>query len=163
MNAATWLDERSYSDRLWIKNSFLFTLFFILYYLWAPPPIVCSIGHALSHPMKNCFFFVFFFTFLVICLYVKNQCDPVISSGGICDQRILQSNRLKAFPAITQKQKFSQIWDLYSKIDDSIILRSFSGKINEIFFPNIGKKLFFGSFLIILCFCPKGIFPKKSD
>ena len=105
----------------------------------------------------------FFFTFLVICLYVKNQCDPVISSGGICDQRILQSNRLKAFPAITQKQKFSQIWDLYSKIDDSIILRSFSGKINEIFFPNIGKKLFFGSFLIILCFCPKGIFPKKSD
>ena len=112
---------------------------------------------------EKLFFFCFFFTFLVICLYVKNQCDPVISSGGICDQRILQSNRLKAFPAITQKQKFSQIWDLYSKIDDSIILRSFSGKINEIFFPNIGKKLFFGSFLIILCFCPKGIFPKKSD
>ena len=59
-------------------------------------------------------FSFFFFLLFWLCLYVKNQCDPVISSGGICDQRILQSNRLKAFPAITQKQKFSQIWDLYS-------------------------------------------------
>ena len=89
------------------------------------------------------FSFFFFFLLFWLCLYVKNQCDPVISSGGICDQRILQSNRLKAFPAITQKQKFSQIWDLYSKIDDSIILRSFSGKINEIFFSKYWKKNYF--------------------
>ena len=124
-------------------------LFFSLYFsfytisrsLRAPPPIVCSVGHALSHPIKNSVFF--FFLLFWLCLYVKNQCDPVISSGGICDQRILQSNRLKAFPAITQKQKFSQIWDLYSKIDDSIILRSFSGKINEIFFSKYWKKNYF--------------------
>ena len=134
-----------------------FSFYTISRSLRAPPPIVCSVGHALSHPMKSSVFFFFFLLFW-LCLYVKNQCDPVISSGGICDQRILQSNRLKAFPAITQKQKFSQIWDLYSKIDDSIILRSFSGKINEIFFPNIGKKTIFWVIFDRSLFLPKGHF-----
>ena len=104
------------------------------------------------------FSFFFFFFFFWLCFYVNNQLFPVISSGGICDQRILQSNRLKAFPAITQKQKFSQIWDLYSKIDDSIILRSFSGKINEIFFPNIGKKTIFWVIFDRSLLLPKGHF-----
>ena len=30
-----------------------------------------------------------FFPILTVCLHAKNQCDPVIQTGGICDQRIL--------------------------------------------------------------------------
>ena len=59
-----------------------------------------------------------FFPLLAICLHAKNQCDPVIPSGDICDKNILQSNWLKAFPARTQEQEFSQIWDLCSKRDN---------------------------------------------
>ena len=46
----------------------------------------------------------------------KNQFDPVIPSGDICDQRILPSNLLEAFPATTKEQEFPQM-DLYGKID----------------------------------------------
>ena len=79
--------------------------------------------------MKN--FVDFFFLFWVSTS--KNQIDPTIPSGDRCDQRILQSNWLKAFPAVTQKQEFPKIWDLYSKIDNNInfCLSTFPAKINE--------------------------------
>ena len=41
--------------------------------------------------------------YLSIC---KNKCDPVIPSGDTCDERILQSNHMKTFPAIAQEQEF---------------------------------------------------------
>ena len=40
---------------------------------------------------------------------MKNLCDPVIPSGGICCHMILEPNWLKAFPVITHKQKVSKI------------------------------------------------------
>ena len=46
---------------------------------------------------------------LAICLHDKNQLDPVNPLGDICDQRIVQSNWLKEFPAIIQQQEFPQI------------------------------------------------------
>ena len=51
----------------------------------------------------------------------------------MCDQRILQSNWLKACLALTQEQEFPQIRDLYSKIDNNInfYLSRFPGKTNH--------------------------------
>ena len=86
-------------------------------------------------------------------LVAKNKCDLVILSGDKYDLRILQSNWLKAFPAITQDQEFPQIWDLYSKTDNNIkfYLSTFPDK----FF------LISGSFLTLFCcFFPNRILPK---
>ena len=70
----------------------------------------------------------------------------VIPSGDICDQRNLQSNKLKAFLAITHEEEFSQIQDLYSKIDNNInfYLSMFPAKLNDNIFEN--KALFWGHF-----------------
>ena len=98
-------------------------------------------------------------------LHARNQSDPVILSGDICDQRILQFNWFKAFPVITQEQGFP-LWYLYSKIDSDInfYLSIFSAKSIDSNFQNKGKTLFLESFLSIFChFCPKGIFPKTSS
>ena len=85
-----------------------------------------------------------FFLFWLSVHMQKNQCDPVIPSGGICDQRFLQTNWLKAFPAITQGKEFFQTWDLYSQIDNNnnCYLRTFPAKINYKIFHNNGKTLF---------------------
>ena len=66
----------------------------------------------LDHTLRNISLNIF--PFLAVC-ECKDQCDPVILSGGKCDQRILQSNWMKTLPGTTQEQKFFQIWDLYSK------------------------------------------------
>ena len=72
----------------------------------------------------------------------------------------MQTNWLKAFQAITQEQEFSQIWGLYSKIDNTInfYLRTFPAKINRKMFQNNGKTLFLGHFWSFLLFLPKGSF-----
>ena len=44
--------------------------------------------------------------------HVNNQAISLICSGDIVDQKILQYDCLRAFWPISQKQKFSQIWDL---------------------------------------------------
>ena len=110
----------------------------------------------------------YFYSSLAFCLHVKNRSDPVTPTEDICDKRTLQSNWLKAFPAITQEQEFPQIWDLYSKIDNNVnfYLRKFPAKINDIIVQNKGKTLFWVKNPILTnfhCFCPKGTFPKKSD
>ena len=121
-------------------ETLIFNLFFILYYfqwhlksLWAPNPMEILVQ---------------FFPLLAICLYAKNTCDPFIPWGDICDQRILRSNWLKAFPAIIQEQEFSQIWYLYSKIYNNInfYLNTFPAKINDETFQNKGKTLLCGHF-----------------
>ena len=54
---------------------------------------------------------------IFVCIFIFHQSQllpkpqtiiQVIPTGDICDQRILQSNCLKAFPAITQEQEFPQ-------------------------------------------------------
>ena len=89
-----------------------------------------------------------YFPLLAICLHAKTQCDPIISSGDICDQINLQSIWLKAFLTLTQEQELPQIWDLYSKIDNKIkfFLSTFQAKINDKTFQNKGKTLFWGHF-----------------
>ena len=62
----------------------------------------CNIWEASEHPTLWKIWLKFF-PVLAICLYVKNQCAPVIPTVCICDQRILQSNWLKA---LTQEQEF---------------------------------------------------------
>ena len=100
------------------------------------------------------------FPILPVCLHAKNQCDSVIRWGGICDQRILQSIRLKVFPVTTQEQEFSLIWDLCSKIDNnnSFYLRTFSVKINHKIFKIMKKPCFWVTFDHFLLFLPKGSF-----
>ena len=109
--AAIWLDKRTCSDKLWIKNAWKLLSFHFIFHsilpparllllrsLWAPQPIACSLGHVWPHPMKNLIEYFFHFSaHLCIC---KNQSDTVISLGGISNQRILLSNWLKALPAI---------------------------------------------------------------
>ena len=130
--------------------------------LWAPLTIVCSLGHAWPHSMND--LVEIFILFWLSVHMQKNQCDPVIPSGGICDQRFLQTNWLKAFPAITQGQEFFQTWDLYSQIDNNnnCYLRTFPAKINYKIFHNNGKTLFLCHvWLFFCCFCPKAVFAKK--
>ena len=104
------------------------------------------------------FYFSFYTIFSDIATLAKNQCDSAIPSGDICDQRILQSNWLKAFLAETQEQEFSQdipnTKDLYSKIDNNInfYLNAFPAKISDKFCQNKGKILFWGIFEHILLF-----------
>ena len=75
-------------------KSLLFNLFFILYYFkWH---CNCNIPYGK--------FGGIFFSLLAICLHAENQCDPVIPSGDIYDHRIMQSDWLKPFLAITQEQ-----------------------------------------------------------
>ena len=80
-------------------------------------------------------------------LHAKNQSDPVILSGDICDQRILQSNWFKAIPVITQEQELP-LWYLYSKIDSDInfYLSIFSAKSIDNIFQNKEKTLFWSHF-----------------
>ena len=89
-----------------------------------------------------------FFSLLPICLHAKNQCDPIIPSGDICDQRILQSTWLKGFLILAKEQELTQIWDLYSKIDNNInfYLNTFPAKINDQNFQNKWKTLLGGHF-----------------
>ena len=117
----------------------------LLWSLWAP------------HPMKIWFKF---FPSLTIFLHAKTKCDLVIPSEGICNQTALQSNWLKAFLAIIQKQEFPQIWYLFSKIDNkfNFYLSWFQQKPMTKFFK-INKKTHFGVILEhILSFFPKGNF-----
>ena len=88
------------------------------------------------------------FPILPVSLHAKNQCDSIIRWGGICDQRILQSIRLKVFPVTTQEQEFSLIWDLCSKIDNnnSFYLRTFPVKINHKIFKIMKKPCFWVTF-----------------
>lgn len=80
----------------------------------------------------------------------------MITSKNIYDQRTLQTNWVKAFPAITQGQEFP--WNLNSKKDNNINfhLSTLPAKINKL--CKIKKKLYF--WIIIE---KKGIFIKKSD
>ena len=64
---------------------------------------------------------------IFVCIFIFHQSQllpkpqtiiQVIPPGDIRDQRILQSNCLKAFPAVTQEQEFPQIYDLHCKIDN---------------------------------------------
>ena len=117
---AIWLDMSTCCDKFWIKNAWKFSSFHFIFHsipfsvkllllsLWATPTIVCSLGHVwtcLITPYKK--FRLNFFPFLADYLQAKNQHDPVNPSRGICDQRILQSNWLKAFLAITHEQELS--------------------------------------------------------
>ena len=80
-------------------------------------------------------------------LQIKKQCGP--SSGDICDQRILQSIWLKAFPPITEEQEFPPDMGLNSKKDNNIkyYLSTFPAKINFVTkFKKIKKPLFLGPF-----------------
>ena len=60
--------------------------------------------HTLQKPLLE-----IFSTFGYMAACKKKTRDPVIPSGGIPDQRILQSSKLRAFPVITQEQEFSQL------------------------------------------------------
>ena len=83
-------------------KSLLFTLFFILHYFQC----LCNSREA-SEYRTLWKIWLNVFLLLAMCLQVKNQCDPVNLPGDICDQRILQSNWLKAFLVITQEQESS--------------------------------------------------------
>ena len=98
-----------------------------------------------------------------LCLHAKNQYYPAIPSGDICDPRILQSNWLTDFTAITQKQEFPQIWGLYSKIGNNInfYLNTFPGKINDKILKIKEKNPFFVIFDHIWSYLPKGDFSWK--
>ena len=92
-----------------------------------------------SHPMKSLIEFFFSSSgYLATC----KKCVSFIPSGDICDQRILQSNWLKAFLAITQGQEFSA--KLYDKIGSNInfYLSTFLANINDKIFEN----KYFGGF-----------------
>ena len=65
---------------------------------------------------------------MAFCLSVKNQ---------TCDQRVLQSKWLKAFPAITQKTTIFK---------QQSFLRSFPTKTNEKILQHNGKTLILGYF-----------------
>ena len=61
--------------------------------------------------------------------HAKNEAFSSIFSREILDLKILQSEWLRAFWAISQEQYFSQIEDLRSNID--FHYRMNSGKIND--------------------------------
>ena len=56
---------------------------------------------------------------------------------------------LKAFLTVTEEQKFPQIWDLYSKIENNLnfYLSTLPAKFNDIIFQNKGKTQFWGNYL----------------
>ena len=120
----------------------------LLWSLWAP------------HPMKIWFKF---FPSLTIFLHAKNKCDLVIPSEGICNQTALQSNWLKAFLAIIQKQEFPQIY-LFSKIDNkfNFYLSWFQQKPMTKFFKINKKNPFWGHFRAYFVIFPQRKFFLKN-
>ena len=83
-----------------------------------------------------------FFLVLVICLLAKNECDPVILWGDMCDQSILQYN--------------------YSKIGNNINIKVRLQKKSMTKFFKIKEKSHFAVIIEhILLFLPKGNFSKK--
>ena len=152
------MDKRTCCDKLWIKNaSLIFALFFVLDYFQSH----CNSWKA-SEDNTLWKTWLIFFPLLAIWVIARNQCDPVITSRDIGDQRILQSNWLQAFPGTIQE--FPQIWDLYSTTDNNInfCLSTFPAKINDNIFQNKGKTLFWIIFDHIMPFLPKGDFSLKS-
>ena len=146
-------------DKLWIKNAWKVSYFcFVFHYILFSGTLQHWEASKHTTLWK---IWLKFFPLLAICLHAKNQCDPVIPSGDICDQRILQSNWLKAFPGITQE---TQKWDLYSIIDNNtnFYFKYISSKNQCQNFQNKRKTLFWGHSWTYCFFCPKGIFPKKS-
>ena len=86
-------------------NSFLFTIYFILYYfqwnynswekIYEHLPLLCAALGMPDHIHEKFSWIFFHFSGCFVYMY----------------QRILQSNWLKTFPATTQEEQFSQIWD----------------------------------------------------
>ena len=155
-NTVLWLNKRTCCDRLWIKNAWKVSSFHFIF-------------HSILNPVTLKFLRSLWAPHSKIYLKSFSYSGSVIPSQDICDQRILQSNWLKAFPAITQEQKFPQIWDLYSKIDKNInfYFRNFPARIDHKIFQNKGKIRLLGHFwsiffLLFTMFYPKNIFPKKS-
>ena len=109
INTAIWLDKRPCCDKLQIKNAWNVSSFHFIF-----QSVLFSSDNATPEkrmsttPYEKIIYI--FPPLLALCLHAKNQCDPVISSGDICNHRNLQYNWLKAFPVITQEQEFSQIW-----------------------------------------------------
>ena len=66
-------------------------------------------------------------------LLAKNQGRLCIPSGDIDDQKILQSDWMRAFWPTTYKEEFSQIWDLHRETDDCKFFqfRLFAAKNNS--------------------------------
>ena len=67
------------------------SLLFILYFQWH-----CNSEEACKHYTIEKFGWIFF-PLLDICLHAKNQCHPAISSGYICDQKILHFESLSSY------------------------------------------------------------------
>ena len=54
--------------------------------------------------------------------HAKNQAISLICSGDMVDLKVLQSDWLRKFWPTSQKQKFSQRWDLRWKKANNLVL-----------------------------------------
>ena len=98
-------------------ESLSFSLYFSFYNIFSD---TATLEKAVSTTPYKKLDWISFSLHAIIFLHAQNHCDPAIPTGYICDQRILQSNWLKVFLAITQEQELPEILHLYTKIEDKM-------------------------------------------